>query len=210
MKIEYEVEKYSDSTLIKCLTKCPHQKGQYVGSELCHMCKWFDRPGYPEENCIICNYKEETVKIEDLKKEVEELKARIAEFEKQGDDWVPQIGQWFWYITNYVSVDSGTWNGFANDKAKLSFHNVYPSHETAQAALPDITRCNAIVNACKRVEPEFVPDWEDEEQFKYYPAYLRGRWVVDFVGSYDRAPSYVSTEENCKRVCELLKEWGVR
>jgi len=154
MKIKYEHDGVS------LLTKCPHGMNPKVGSSGCNLCDHFG--DWLGRNTILCNYKEEEVNIEELKKEVEELKAKVAEFEKQEKiDWVPEMGQKFYFFTTYGTISaSDSWANGADEFGKLYFHNVYPDFDSIEAALPDITRCNAIIRACRLVEPWFVPDWE--------------------------------------------------
>jgi len=203
MKIRYEHDG------ISLLTKCPHGMNPKVGSTDCSNCDHFG--DWLGRNTILCNYKEEEVKIEELKKEVEELKAKIAEFENQekDDDWVPERGQRFWFITNYGSVIPTIWDGCIEHKAMLSFHNVYPTREMAKSALHSLARCNAIIRACRLVELEFVPDWKNGDK-KYYPFFDGKKWIVGFAYKFNLAPAYVSTREKCERVCALLEKWEVR
>jgi len=226
MEIEYEVEHEDGSAVIKCLTKCPHRDKLYVGSTLCHQCDHFGGDEWPERNIVICNYKEEQVKseavsIDQLRKDLQEMleKSKIlieridgmSPDPTNGDDWVPEEGQGFYFFNTYgrISTSDSLANG-ADEFGKLYFHNVYPDFDSIEAALPDITRCNAIIRACRLVEPGFVADWEDVDQVKFYPAYRHNEWNVDFSYSYNRAPAYVSTHENCERVCAMLTKWEVK
>lgn len=118
----------------------------------------------------------------------------------------------YWHVHGDGTVDNFDDDGHAFDKDSLEFHNYYPSEAQAQKAAEYMRRSNAIIRACLLVDPDFEPDWDDNNQ----------KWGCELYDHFDQcwavaaslhtqlAPAYVSTREKAKQVRDLLIKWGVK
>jgi hypothetical protein len=122
-------------------------------------------------------------------------------------EWVPKEGEECWFIDCDGEAIESNWDGYGCDIERLKFGNVYPTEAMALAALPDIRRAMQIIRACRLVDPDFVPDWTDGQQRKYYidVEHNTGVIVPEFTYWYQHAPAYIRTEESAGKVIALLE-----
>lgn len=88
-----------------------------------------------------------------------EVSDELMEMLKPKEDWKPQIGEEYCLITTVLGICYDNYSNTECDNNRLSKRNVYRTEEEAQFALD-------MYHFCK--ERSFEPDWDDEDQCKYY------------------------------------------
>jgi hypothetical protein len=137
-------------------------------------------------------------KIEKLEQELAQLK---EELEKENRLWVPEEGEESYYVWSDgdVSVSS------AYELEKRNY-NCFPTKEQAIIASGYMQKSNMIIKACLQVDPDFVPDWGNGEQKKFFVYFnpTLSMWCTSLNSTVCFAPCYVSTREKAQQVCDLL------
>jgi hypothetical protein len=101
--------------------------------------------------------------IEELKEEVKALQAQIETLEGVK----PKPGFAYFYITNGVDVGQVSWRDDDFDKNLLAIGNVF---KTYKDALDEVRRMK-IRQKLKVMAGDWIPDWDDREQAKYFIYY---------------------------------------
>lgn len=149
---------------------------------------------------------------------IEELEATIAKAQQQIEELKrPKLERFNpshdnYYIVNTTGSIHSTFHQDALfDKARYDFFNCYEAAGLAKKAIPLMRRSNAIIMAKLLVDPDFKPDWSDEDQKKYSVFYNHATndWDTDWSWAGSPSPAHVSTIEKAEQMGELLTEWGV-
>ena len=103
-----------------------------------------------------------------------------------------------------------TWVCDQGDRSSLAFHNIFPTAAQADKAAEYMRFSNAIIRACLLEDPDFVPDWSDEDQPKYYFYLSSEGWGICCAYEFNTGCAVVSSEEKAKAVIKRLEKWGVK
>ena len=106
---------------------------------------------------------------EEVTKQLAEMKAQL----KQGADpygWLAR-GVSYYYLTSAGGLKRTTWDGPGVDFDRLALGNVYQTMEEAGHALNRQKAKAKIVRALRKHEGDWVGDWNDTNQNKFYPSY---------------------------------------
>lgn len=146
---------------------------------------------------------------QELKEEIERLQ---AEYDAMTDDcdFAPKDGADYYYVDACGLTDGTCYTGHCVDIDRNHYFNIYPTQLMAEKAAKLMRRSNAIIRACLLVDPDFEPDWEDEDQEKWsfekkYSSYLSRCDCALRV-----APAYASTRNKLLQAKELIEKWGVK
>ena len=152
--------------------------------------------------------------LQDLESKYKELGAEIERLKaKPTGVWEPEKGGGYWAVgfegttlkrTLYLkTLKDGSNYTFLSLKAH---HNVYKTEELTRKASVLQRRTNLVIQACLNFDPDFNPDWSDNNQVKYgfyyHPDHLR--WEKHLNRNYNLSPAYVSTQEKANQVVEYL------
>lgn len=144
---------------------------------------------------------------------IEHLDGRIELIPKKEDlDWVPCRSDKSYCVSGNGEVVVFYCDEFSNSTLEgvKDFHNVYKTEQQAEKAAELMRRSNAIIRACLLVDPDFVPDWENSNQDKFYPVYFYGKWTSDMRSLSKHPSACVSTFDKAQQACRLLEKWGVK
>jgi hypothetical protein len=149
-------------------------------------------------------------RLQEIERQAEELRKEI-ELES-GIDWMPKVGEGYWFINDYEHVDCERNDGHYADTARFRAFNYFQTREQAEKASKLRIRSNAIIRACILIDPDYEPDWSDKEarKFTVYYCNFQTKWRVTDSRTANIFVAYVSTYEKAQQVCELLTKWGVK
>ena len=105
------------------------------------------------------------MKLKDLEKRVEDLARDIAAFKKD-DDW-PQAGDVYWYIGDLGDTSRAMFENDKYDQYQKRKGNMYRTRKDAQTVID-------IDNRIRKLTGDWVADWSDSMQCKYYPQHGHG------------------------------------
>ena len=107
----------------------------------------------------------EPITLETLNKYCED----VPEEKKYGGR-APKVGDAFWFIMCDGSINEGHWDGVEYDKARFECGSAFWTKEEAEKELAR-HKAYAIL---KEDTKGFVPDWKNENEWKYYVVYDNG------------------------------------
>ena len=147
--------------------------------------------------------------IQDLEQKYKEMGAEIALLKQQPEGvWEPKRGDYY-FMVDFVG-DIRPIN--PNHTEATKHHNVYKTRQIARKASVLQRRSNLIIQACLNFDPDFVPDWSDEDQAKYgfFFTSRLGLWVYSATQYADDSPAYVSTREIASKVVAYLNSQEIK
>lgn len=110
-----------------------------------------------------------------MTEEIEKLKAELAE--KNETVWIPKFDDLYMYIdpSGYV-ISTLSRGDNALDNRRINFNNVYHSNNTTQEHLKwyanNVFRVqNRLMQLHELLCPDYFPDWENKNEFKFYLYY---------------------------------------
>ena len=88
---------------------------------------------------------------------------------KEEKQWVPEIREYYWFVSDAVFTNSSKWENDSIDNYRLLMNNVFKTEEEALAQRDfNIEKAKLI----KEIEDSSDKiDWRDDEQNKYYLYY---------------------------------------
>ena len=135
-----------------------------------------------------------------------EVTDELMEMLKPKGDWKPKKREEYYFIISSLEICHDTYSNSGYDNNRLSKRNCYQTKEEAQFALD-------MYNFCK--ERSFEPDWEDDNQNKYFLSLDEKAVVAGYRYSYrDFLPFYYPTSEAVEEIInkysfdELAKYYG--
>jgi hypothetical protein len=148
-----------------------------------------------------------------MTEEIEKLKAELAEKDKHETVWIPEFDDSYMYINpsgGVVSTFSRDDNASDNDFRRINFNNVYHSNNTTREHLKwyanNVLRIqNRLMQLHELLCPDYFPNWENNNEFKFYLYYNYGTdiWYYDYRYSESIYVVYF-TKEAAEKACEIL------
>ena len=138
-------------------------------------------------------------KLEELKKE--------AEMQKKQKEW--KSGEKYFYISQSGRV---MWEMFTEhqiDIARKNVGNFFPTKERAEQVAEKIRLLLRLEQLHDMLCPDYVPDWSNEDEHKFYLFYDRktGNWKYTYWSAFDfRVGEYFDTEKNAEKAAEILNK----
>ena len=124
------------------------------------------------------------------------------------DIWDIQDGDTHWHVNGrgdpHLIICGGMFY-----KERKDFYNMFPTKAIAETAEEQMLRCNAIITAGLRADPDAGSYIEGQ---RIHSARLEeAGWVAIGPRKINRhLPIYVHTKEQEQKMVELLNEWGVK
>ena len=160
--------------------------------------------------------------MNDIEKKLEALKAEFlgklealrkeAEAQKKQEEpkpWKPKDGEDYFYIGIDFTIDS--WENVDDDTDKRNFRigNYFPTEERAEQVAEKMRLLLRIEQLHDMLCPDYVPDWSNEEEHKFYLFYdgKAGNWKYTYWSAFDfRVGEYFDTEENAEKAAKILNK----
>ena len=143
--------------------------------------------------------------IQELETKYKELGAEIERLKQQPEGvWKPKAGLPFWTNNSQGGIIFKTcWEEENNDNAN---YNTYKTRQLAERASLLQRRSNLVIQACLNFDPDFVLDWDDQDQLKYglYYSYYEKMWAHTIARLHDVAGAYVSSSAIADKVLAYL------
>lgn len=118
-------------------------------------------------------------KIEDLEKQLAELKEQVnsPEFEgiKKGARQRPEIGEEYYYLTDEARVNKAIWNNLYRDHLRFDIGNCFKTEQEALDYRENILTKQALKDLALELNNGVEIDWDDENQRKYFFNYTNKR-----------------------------------
>lgn len=140
--------------------------------------------------------KELQEKIVRLESELIEMRKK-AEMLSKGGIFKPKNEQDYWLISGYGEVSQVKWCNRMIDYQLYAIGNCYQTRQSAE----DTVRAQKLIQKAKESQGEFMPDWEDWEQEKYYLYFEDNAMRTGNNFSMNTAPifGYWKEKEMCKK-----------
>ncbi len=146
-------------------------------------------------------------KLEELQKEAEEQKKQ-----EEPKPWKPAYGQNYFALSGNFTACKCTNYGDHFEEFPISIGNCFPTKERAEQVAEKIRLLLRLEQLHDMLCPDYVPDWENEDEHKFYLFYdgKTGNWKYTYWSAFDfRVGEYFDTEKNAEKAAEILnKEMG--
>ena len=144
--------------------------------------------------------------MNDLQKELQELKAKVADLESRivaepVAKWQPEGGNFFIQSSGKVSEVVG-----GSDTLHKEFGVERPTRQQAERACIEMRRFNRLLALRDELCGDEVVAWVDNyaEKFHIYFNYVRGRWYLTSVISCESITPHFTTQDLAQRACDML------
>ena len=150
--------------------------------------------------------------MNDLQKELQELKAKVAELESRilfpnepVTKWQPKGGEWF--------IDAGgdaMDYGSSNEHSRL-FGRERTTKEQAERAAVEMRRFNRLLALRDELCGDEVVNWNDDYEEKYYVYFSHdsARWNTSSDESCESIRPYFTSEKTAQKACDMLNSGEV-
>ena len=121
--------------------------------------------------------KEFREKIDRLKAELAELGEKVEAMNRVGSGGVfkPEYKQKYWLTSGAGEISEDEWDDAWLDERRYAMGNCYPTRE----AVEDTIRVLKLIQKARGSQGGFVPDWEDETQYKYSLIFKFGNIIIE-------------------------------
>lgn len=145
--------------------------------------------------------------MNDLQKELNALKAKVAELESRISaepvvKWQPEGGDFFIQSSGKVSEVVG-----GSDTPHREFGVERQGRQQAERAAVEMRRFNRLLALRDELCGDAVVDWEDIDFRKYYLFFNHdnGKWVSTYDDTcYETITPYFTSKESAQRACDML------
>lgn len=147
--------------------------------------------------------------IQELEIKCAELGAEIQRLKRQPVGvWEPKENERYWRINGFGTP---TTTRHCGNLAKAN-HNVYETEALAEKASVMQRRSNLIIQACLNFDPDFVPDWSNDNQTKFcvFYAHESGKWFSSAAKMHEGYPAYVSSGVIVGKVLAYLNSQEIK
>lgn len=144
--------------------------------------------------------------INKLEEQIQALKTMVSENEKI---WAPSNGEQYYTIGQDFNVSPQIWNNHPLDKQAYRAFNYFKTEERAEQVVKKLKRLLKLEHYHDMFCPDYVPDWNNEKEVKYYMYFdnLANKWDSDITISVeDVAQVYFNSGEAAYEVRKLLNE----
>lgn len=145
-----------------------------------------------------------------MTEEIEKLKAELTKKDKNETVWIPEIYNTYMCIDSFGHVYSTSLEDMSSEKQRIDFNNVYQSNNKTKTHLEwyrdNVLKIqNKLMQLHELLCPDYFPDWENNQESKFYLYYNYGTdiWYYDYQYSESIYVVYF-TEEAAEKACEIL------
>ena len=146
--------------------------------------------------------------MNDLQKELQELKAKVAELESRISaepvKWQPEGGDWV------IDID-GCIMESVSDELIILFGVVRQTKEQAERACVEMRRFNRLLALRDELCGDEVVDWKDRRKENHYVyfAYDRKIWHISANVACETITPYFTSRELAQKACDMLNSGEV-
>lgn len=162
------------------------------------------------------------IEMNDIEKKIEALKAEFlekleelqkeAEAQKEQEElkpWKPEAGEEYFFINNDLSIYCFcSYNG-KSDRYNFEIGNCFRTRERAEQVAEKMRLLLRLEQLHDMICPDYVPDYEDDDEVKYhvYFGHSRGRYDISRSIRWENPCMAVfDTEENAEKAAEILNK----
>ena len=118
------------------------------------------------------NKKELQNKIEDLEKQLAEVKEQVNSIEdeeiKNCVRWKPERTELYYFIDNDGDILSETWEDYSNEKFRFNTGNCFKTEQEAKDYKENLLTKQALKDLALELNEMERVDWDNYEQWKFY------------------------------------------
>ena len=146
--------------------------------------------------------------MNDLQKELQELKAKVAELESRISaepvKWQPTGGDW------RIDVEGNAFE-FSNNELSYYFGTARQTKEQAERACVEMRKFNRLLALRDELCGDEVVDWKDRRKENHYVyfSYDRKIWHVSANVACETITPYFTTLELAQKACDMLNNGDV-
>lgn len=144
--------------------------------------------------------------INKLEEQIQALKTMVSENEKI---WALSNGEQYYTIGQDFNVSPQIWNNHPLDKQAYRAFNYFKTEERAEQVAKKLKRLLKLEHYHDMFCPDYVPDWDDKKEGKYYVYFdnSENKWDSSIlISDEDAVQVYFNSEETACKVCNLLNE----
>lgn len=150
--------------------------------------------------------------IQELENKYKELGAEIQRLKRQPVGvWGPELGEAYYRVGVAGAVDCFSLKVYSGS-GLLAHHNVYKTKALAEKASVLQRRSNLVIQACLNFDPDFVPDWSNDDEIKHGPYYdhRTQKWCYSRTYVTNDSAAYISTLEIAAKVVDYLNSQEIK
>ena len=147
--------------------------------------------------------------IQELETKYKELGAEIERLKQQPEGvWEPKRGDYYFMVDFVGDIRSIN----PNHTEATKHHNVYKTRQLAEKASVLQRRSNLVIQACLNFDPDFEPDWSDDDVIKHGPYYdhRTQKWCYSRTYVTNDSAAYISTLEIAVKVVDYLNSQEIK
>lgn len=160
--------------------------------------------------------------MNDIEKKMEALKAEFlgklealrkeAEAQKKQEEpkpWKPEVEEGYFYIGNTLEIGEYFNGGDYIDDKLITAGNCFRTKERAEQVKEKIRLLLRLEQLHDMLCPDYVPDWSNEDEHKFYLFYDRktGNWKYTYWSAFDfQVGEYFDTEKSAEKAAEILNK----
>ena len=126
--------------------------------------------------------------------------------------WVPEDEEKYWVVGDITVSWARRRAKFSYIPERIARGNCYQTKELALKA-SEYSKVQGLINqACLNVEPDYVPDWSDKSQLKWFVCYSHYTcgWVSTLTITEEAAIIYQSTKAKAQQVRNILNNINLK
>jgi len=138
----------------------------------------------------------------------------LEDFDSLPAVWVPKSGgeEWHYMVSDLGGVGEVCYRPDDIARLRMAIGNIWQTKELALKA-SEYSKVQGLINqACLNVEPDYVPDWSDKSQLKWFVCYSHYTcgWVSTLTITEEAAIIYQSTKAKAQQVRNILNNINLK
>ena len=151
--------------------------------------------------------------LNDLTTQLEAEKNKVEEKRKPSieDRWKPNKEDKYYTVTEIGNYYCG-WYDDTEDEISYNNYNTWKT-ETRAVEVFNKTKLLWLMEQIHDILcPDYIPNWEDENENKYYVFYkaIESCWDIDYINTWIENITYFDTKEHAIQACKILNDMGVK
>jgi hypothetical protein len=147
--------------------------------------------------------------MNDLQKELQELKAKVADLESrivaEPVKWQPKGGEW------WINESGAITSRVESIESMREFGIERPTQQQAERAAVEMRKFNRLLALRDELCGDDLPDWESKisDKWRVYCDNKHGKWNVGKDRYMQDVGVYFTKEEHARRACDMLNSGKV-
>ena len=144
-----------------------------------------------------------------LKQQIEEMKAKLADMEAELNK--PKGFEWkYTHNRAFVVISYDICDNMSGVDTDYLCHGRYrTTQENAERALERNRLANRLEALAEQLDPDWVVDWENGMQEKWYVYYIRGEYKYSCMGGVQHIGQVYMSKATAAKIVDMLNSKGI-